>query len=164
LPTNLTPVCGGHPARACQEGPDEFDISSHFVNILKLGNWHRKRPQVSETAPRRPKKLRPKDRILPGPIFKIFSQKMQKLALSTQNKAKLFKFLIITLVFEKKNANFFAESWQKWQKIVIIASEEKNLHSRRTLSFARVLLVICVSINCVPSELQMKTHFVKNYI
>jgi hypothetical protein len=43
------------------------------------------------------------------------------LALLTQNKAKVCKNLIITLVFEK-NANFFAESWQKSPKIVIITS------------------------------------------
>jgi hypothetical protein len=47
-------------------------------------------------------------------IFKIFSQ------FFTQNKANLKK-LITTLVFEK-NANFFAENWQKSQKIVIITS------------------------------------------
>jgi hypothetical protein len=41
------------------------------------------------------------------------------LAFLTQNKAKLCKILIITLVFEK-NANFFAENCQKSQKIVII--------------------------------------------
>jgi hypothetical protein len=40
-------------------------------------------------------------------ILKIFSPK--KLAFLTQNKAKICKMLIITLVFEK-NANFFAES------------------------------------------------------
>jgi hypothetical protein len=40
------------------------------------------------------------------------------LAFLTQNKAKLCKILIKTLVFEKK-ANFFAENWQKSQKIVI---------------------------------------------
>jgi hypothetical protein len=34
----------------------------------------------------------------------------------TQNKANLYKMLIITSVFEK-NANFFAENWQKSQKI-----------------------------------------------
>jgi hypothetical protein len=39
----------------------------------------------------------------------------------TQNKAKLCKNLIITLVFEK-NADFFAENCQKSQKIVIITS------------------------------------------
>jgi hypothetical protein len=39
----------------------------------------------------------------------------------TQDKAKLAKNLIITLVFEK-NANIFAENWQKSQKIVIITS------------------------------------------
>jgi hypothetical protein len=37
----------------------------------------------------------------------------------TQNKAKIYKILIITLVFEK-NANFFSENCQKSQKIVII--------------------------------------------
>jgi hypothetical protein len=43
------------------------------------------------------------------------------MAFLTQNKAKLCKILIITLVFEK-NANFFAENRQKSQKIVIITS------------------------------------------
>jgi hypothetical protein len=43
------------------------------------------------------------------------------LAFLTQNKAELCKNLIITLVFEK-NANLFAENWQKLQKIVIITS------------------------------------------
>jgi TRAP-type C4-dicarboxylate transport system substrate-binding protein len=44
-------------------------------------------------------------------IFKIFSPKIsaKKLAFLTQNKAKLRKVLIITLVFEK-NANSFAEN------------------------------------------------------
>jgi hypothetical protein len=45
----------------------------------------------------------------------------KKLAFLNQNKAKLCKMLIITLVFEK-NANFFAEYCQKSQKIVIITS------------------------------------------
>jgi phosphoserine phosphatase len=56
-------------------------------------------------------------------IFKIFLPKnfAKKLAFLTQNKAKLFKSLTITLVFEK-NANFFAEICQKSQKIVIITS------------------------------------------
>jgi hypothetical protein len=43
------------------------------------------------------------------------------MAFLTQNKAKLCKFLIITLDFDK-NANYFAENWLKSQKIVIIAS------------------------------------------
>jgi hypothetical protein len=48
-------------------------------------------------------------------ISKIFSPKnRQKLAFLTQNKAKLYNILIITLVFEK-NANFLS-------KIVIITS------------------------------------------
>jgi hypothetical protein len=54
-------------------------------------------------------------------IFKIFSPKnlAKKLAFLTKNKAKFSKKLIITLVF-KKNAKFFAENWEKSQKIVII--------------------------------------------
>jgi hypothetical protein len=43
------------------------------------------------------------------------------MAFFAQNKAKLCKNWIITLVFEK-NAIFFAENWKKWQKIVIITS------------------------------------------
>jgi hypothetical protein len=56
-------------------------------------------------------------------IFKIFSPKIlaKKLAFFAQSKAKLCKNWIITLVFEK-NANFFAENWQKSQKSVIITS------------------------------------------
>jgi hypothetical protein len=56
-------------------------------------------------------------------IFYIYSPKnsAKKLAFLTQNKAKLCKMLIITLVFEK-NANFFAKNCQKSQKIVIITS------------------------------------------
>jgi hypothetical protein len=41
------------------------------------------------------------------------------MAFLTQNKAKLCKIWIITLIFEK-NANFFAENCRKSQKIVII--------------------------------------------
>jgi hypothetical protein len=56
-------------------------------------------------------------------ILKIFSPKIsaKKLAFLTQNKAKIYEILIITLVFEK-NDNFFAENCQKSQKIVIITS------------------------------------------
>jgi hypothetical protein len=56
-------------------------------------------------------------------IFKIFSPKnfVTKLAFWTQNKAKLCKLLIITLVFEI-TANFFAKNGGKLQKIVIITS------------------------------------------
>jgi hypothetical protein len=39
----------------------------------------------------------------------------------TQKKAKLCKNWIIPL-FLRKNANFFAENWQKSRKIVIITS------------------------------------------
>jgi hypothetical protein len=56
-------------------------------------------------------------------ILKIFSPKnwRKKLAILTQNKAKLCKILIMTLVFEK-NAIFFVENKRKSQKIVIITS------------------------------------------
>jgi hypothetical protein len=56
-------------------------------------------------------------------ILKIFLPKnlAKKMAFFTQNKPKLCKTLIIALVFEK-NVNFFAENWQKSQKIVIIPS------------------------------------------
>jgi hypothetical protein len=40
------------------------------------------------------------------------------------------KNVIITLVFEK-NANFFAENWQKLQKIVIITSTHEEDPTRR---------------------------------
>jgi hypothetical protein len=63
-------------------------------------------------------------------IFKIFSPKKncKKLAFLTQDKAKVCKILIIPLVFEKKS-HFFAENWQKLQKIVIITSTS-GLRSR----------------------------------
>jgi hypothetical protein len=56
-------------------------------------------------------------------ILKIFSQKhlAKKLGVLTQNKAKLCKNVIKTLVFEK-NANIYAENCRKSQKIVIITS------------------------------------------
>jgi hypothetical protein len=55
-------------------------------------------------------------------FFKYFRRKiLRKMAFFAQNKAKLCKNLIITLVYEK-NAIFFAEKWQKSQKIVIITS------------------------------------------
>jgi phosphoribosylformylglycinamidine (FGAM) synthase-like amidotransferase family enzyme len=61
-------------------------------------------------------------------ILKIFSPKKsaKKWPFLTRNKAKLFKKLIITLAFEK-NANFFAENYQKSQKIVIITSTPDGL-------------------------------------
>jgi hypothetical protein len=56
-------------------------------------------------------------------IFKIFSPKnlAKILAFFAQTADNFCKNLIITLVFEK-NANFFAESSPKSQKIVIITS------------------------------------------
>jgi hypothetical protein len=60
-------------------------------------------------------------------IFKILSPKnsAKKLAFLTQNKAKLCKNWIITLVFEK-NAKFFAENCQKSPKIVIIKNQTQK--------------------------------------
>jgi hypothetical protein len=56
-------------------------------------------------------------------ILKMFSTKnMSKiLAFFAQTTVTFCKNLIITLVLEK-NANFFAENWQKSQNIVIITS------------------------------------------
>jgi hypothetical protein len=45
----------------------------------------------------------------------------KKSAFLTQIKCNFAEKVIITLVFEKK-ANFFAENWQKSQKIVLITS------------------------------------------
>jgi hypothetical protein len=61
-------------------------------------------------------------------IFKIFLPKnsAKKVPFLTQNKGKLCKLLIITLVFEK-NANVFAENWRKLAKIVIITSTPENV-------------------------------------
>jgi hypothetical protein len=51
-------------------------------------------------------------------ISKIFSPKnsAKKLAFSTQNKAELYKILIITLVFEK-NANFLPKIVENRRKL-----------------------------------------------
>jgi hypothetical protein len=56
-------------------------------------------------------------------IFEMFSPKKiaKKLAFLTRNKAKLCKIFAHTIGFSE-NANFFAENWQKSQKIVIITS------------------------------------------
>jgi hypothetical protein len=55
-------------------------------------------------------------------FLNIFAEKFsEKLAFLTQNKAKLCKKFIITLVLDK-NAYFFAENCQKSQKIVMITS------------------------------------------
>jgi hypothetical protein len=51
-------------------------------------------------------------------FFRIFfAEKIgEKLAFLTKNKAKLFKNLIITLVFEK-NADFLAQNFQNSRKL-----------------------------------------------
>jgi hypothetical protein len=72
----------------------------------------------------------------------IFAEKFsEKSPFLTQNKAKLCKILIVTLVFEK-NANFFAENCQKSQKIVIITSTPavcfSSANLKKFVSVARV--------------------------
>jgi hypothetical protein len=69
-------------------------------------------------------------------FLNIFAEKFsEKIGVFDSNKAKICKILIITLVFEK-NANFFAEIWQKSQKIVIITSTPgQYFHKRHFLLF-----------------------------
>jgi hypothetical protein len=60
---------------------------------------------------------------------------MLKMSVFAQNNAKLCKNWIITLVFDK-NANFFAENWQKSLKIITStpghsAAEHLNQYSKR---------------------------------
>jgi hypothetical protein len=72
-------------------------------------------------------------------MFKnIFAENSaKKLAFLTHNKAKICKFWIITLFFEK-NANFFAKNCQKSQKIVIITSTPgANIQPMRNLQLQR---------------------------
>jgi hypothetical protein len=52
----------------------------------------------------------------------IFAEKFsEKIGVFYSKQTQILKKLIITLVF-KKNANFFAQNWEKSQKIVIITS------------------------------------------
>jgi hypothetical protein len=51
----------------------------------------------------------------------IFEKNGEKVSFFAQTTVSFCKNLIITLVFEK-SAIFFAENWQKSQKIVIITS------------------------------------------
>jgi hypothetical protein len=60
------------------------------------------------------------------------------MAFLTQRKAKFLKKLIITLVF-KKNANFFAEIWEKSQKIVIITSTPDEGPGHRQNKYVRTI-------------------------
>jgi hypothetical protein len=68
-------------------------------------------------------------------FLNIFAEKFgEKMAFLTQNKAKLCKNMIITLVFEK-NANFFAENCRKSLKIVIITSTPGGAAARPKSQF-----------------------------
>jgi hypothetical protein len=67
----------------------------------------------------------------------LFAEKFsKKLAFLTQNKAKLWNILKITLFFEK-SANIFAENCRKSQKIVIITSTPQLGHNM----FQRLLTI-----------------------
>jgi hypothetical protein len=54
---------------------------------------------------------------------------MAKIGVFSHTAASFYKNLIITLVFQI-NATFFAENWQKPQKIVIITSTHAWLKTR----------------------------------
>jgi hypothetical protein len=74
--------------------------------------------------------------------FKIYTAKnlAKILAYFLHKQLLLFeKKLIITLVFEK-NANLFAENWQKSQKIEIITSTADDFMKKIAQNFAKPLL------------------------
>jgi phosphoserine phosphatase len=79
------------------------------------------------------------------------------MAFLAQNKAKLRKFLIITLDFEK-NANRFAENWQKSQKIVIITSRPDEIVKKIAQSVAQTHFV--KKIIHIPNRGKMLATFV----
>jgi hypothetical protein len=100
------------------------------MNKFCSRTWERARPQWG---------LRPRTDVM---IFKIFLPKnsAKKLAFLTQNKAKLCKIWIITLMFEK-NAYFFAENCRKSQKIVIITSTPRILCGKNPECSRKIRLV-----------------------
>jgi hypothetical protein len=76
------------------------------------------------------------------------------MAFLTQNKAKLCKNVIITLVFEK-NGIFFAKNCQKSQKILIITSTPEMCCSTFWAHFSQThlaaLLLVCTYVHrCSP--------------
>jgi hypothetical protein len=68
-------------------------------------------------------------------IFKIFSAK--NLAKMLALFASFCKDLIITLVFVK-NANIFAENWQKSQKLVIITSTPARFNGQSLVTLGQI--------------------------
>jgi hypothetical protein len=98
-----------------------FEPGSSVPEAAATSPASRRQDRFLPTFVLRKSTLRLKTRSTDVMILKIFSPKnfAKKLSFFAQNKAKLFKILIITLGFEK-NANFFAENWQKSQKSVII--------------------------------------------
>jgi hypothetical protein len=118
------------PATQCSKAPTP---SANDPLCKEFFKW-------AKTKEGKKEKISPPDKMSPGTdvmILKIFSPKnsAKKLAFLTHNKAKFCKKFIITLVFEK-NANFFAENWQKSPKIVIITSTPgKVVFTRNTNLF-----------------------------
>jgi hypothetical protein len=100
-----------------------------------------------------------------GPMlwfFKYFRRKFcKKLAFLTQNKAKFWKKLIITLVFEK-NANFFAENWEKSQKIMIITSTPGVEFSHIFSKFRGWLVSVMILLNFRPKYITNVVIFTQN--
>jgi hypothetical protein len=88
-------------------------------------------------------------------IFKIFSPKKlrKNWGVLTQTKAKLWKNLIIALVFEK-NANFFAENCRKSQKIVIITSTPALVFTQVLIVTGAVIAAVLESLEPVDQQVQ----------
>jgi hypothetical protein len=82
------------------------------------------------------------------------------LAFLAQNKAKLCKNLIITLVFEK-NANVFAENWQKSPKILAITSTPDPISEKLKNSFLELPTMSDFFDGFCQSCLYIKHPFIK---
>jgi hypothetical protein len=97
-------------------------------------------------------------------ILKIFSPKIfaKKLAFLTQNKAKFWKKLIITLVF-KKNGNFFAKNWEKSPKIVIITSTPDWTYFR-PMTYCLLLIVVYIHTGKIWKELTLLGYIVYSMV
>jgi hypothetical protein len=123
-------ISSGHPGRQLQQPCCRRRVGwpQPVIHLTPIRRW----PPGAEIFSQKKMETLRKNEILfvnqgdQGPMlwfFKIFSPKnsVKKLSFLNQNKAKICKLLITTLVFEK-NDNFFAENCQKLQKIVIITS------------------------------------------
>jgi hypothetical protein len=98
-------------------------------------------------------------------IIEIFSPKnsTKKLAFLTPHKAKLCKILIHNIGFEK-NANCFAEIWQKSQKIVIItptpgATKAKALCPLLLKKIVSIIFWMNVYVSALQRKKFVQEHF-----